>query len=208
MPRCFYEALQVDRSASSEEIKSSYRKLALRLHPDKNQDRIEEATAEFKEIQNAYEVLSDKNERAWYDGHRDSIINSDSHNAGARDDSKPERPDDTNLWAYFSASAFFGYGRGPKSFYTVYGDVFRKLHEQEQKSAHREGKESYDVPDIGHADTPYPQVAAFYNHWTNFVTVKDFAWCDEFNLGDAPNRKVWGMGECCTLVPTVRALKR
>lgn len=41
---------------------------------DKNPHRAEEATDKFKEIQNAYSILSDPNERSWYDNHRDSIL--------------------------------------------------------------------------------------------------------------------------------------
>jgi len=60
--RDFYEVLGVDRTASPEEIKAVYRKLASKHHPDKGGD-----TAEFQTIQKAYEVLSDAEKRANYD---------------------------------------------------------------------------------------------------------------------------------------------
>lgn len=63
--RCYYEVLEVSREADSAEIKSSYRKLALRWHPDKNLDNSDEAKEQFQLVQNAYEVLSDLQERAW-----------------------------------------------------------------------------------------------------------------------------------------------
>lgn len=44
------------------------------MFADKNPHRAEEATDKFKEIQNAYAILSDPNERSWYDNHRDSIL--------------------------------------------------------------------------------------------------------------------------------------
>ena len=72
--RCYYEILQVERSADSDELKKQYRRLALQWHPDKNPQNVEEATRIFREIQEAYDVLSDPQERAWYDGHRDSIL--------------------------------------------------------------------------------------------------------------------------------------
>ena len=43
-------------------------------HPDKNADNVEEATKMFKEIQEAYQMLSDPHERAWYDSHREQVI--------------------------------------------------------------------------------------------------------------------------------------
>ena len=52
--------LGVSKTATDEEIKKAYRKLALKWHPDKNQVKKEEATEKFKLICEAYEVLSDK----------------------------------------------------------------------------------------------------------------------------------------------------
>jgi curved DNA-binding protein CbpA len=61
-------------TSSSEEIRKGYRKLALRYHPDKNPDNVEEANKRFLLIQAAYEILSDDQERAWYDAHREQIL--------------------------------------------------------------------------------------------------------------------------------------
>jgi DnaJ-class molecular chaperone len=55
----YYKVLEVSKNATTAEIKKAYRKLALKWHPDKNQDNIEDATKKFKEISEAYEVLSD-----------------------------------------------------------------------------------------------------------------------------------------------------
>lgn len=63
----FYEVLGVPEKAPTEEIKKRYKILALKCHPDKNLDNIEEATQKFNLIQEAYNVLSDPKERAWYD---------------------------------------------------------------------------------------------------------------------------------------------
>ena len=62
----YYKILGVDRTASSDEIKSVYRKLALKHHPDKNPDD-KQAEERFKEINEAYEVLGDSTKRAKYD---------------------------------------------------------------------------------------------------------------------------------------------
>lgn len=65
MNKDYYEILQINKNANNEEIKKSYRKLALKYHPDKNNDP--EAAERFKEIAVAYEILSDKEKREIYD---------------------------------------------------------------------------------------------------------------------------------------------
>lgn len=62
----YYEQLGVSRSATADEIKKAYRKLAMKHHPDQNQNN-PEAEARFKEISEAYEVLSDEGKRKQYD---------------------------------------------------------------------------------------------------------------------------------------------
>jgi len=67
MKRDYYEILGVARSASEDEIKKAYRKLALKYHPDKNPDSRAEAEERFKEISEAYQILCDPQRRAQYD---------------------------------------------------------------------------------------------------------------------------------------------
>src|SRR6201986_2624548 len=64
--RCYYETLEVERTAEDGTLKTAFRKLAMKWHPDKNPG---DASSEirFKEINEAYEVLKDKDKRAAYD---------------------------------------------------------------------------------------------------------------------------------------------
>src|SRR3989449_8980276 len=63
--RDYYDVLGVTRNASKDDIKGSYRKLALQYHPDRN--KAPEATEKFKEISEAYAILSDEEKRKQYD---------------------------------------------------------------------------------------------------------------------------------------------
>lgn len=65
--RDYYEVLGVSKTATDDELKKAYRQLAKKYHPDANPDNPKEAEAKFKEVSEAYEVLSDKQKRATYD---------------------------------------------------------------------------------------------------------------------------------------------
>lgn len=64
--RDYYEILGVSKTAEEREIKKAYKRLAMKYHPDRNQGD-KEAEAKFKEIKEAYEVLTDAQKRAAYD---------------------------------------------------------------------------------------------------------------------------------------------
>lgn len=121
---CHYEVLRIARDASAVEIKKAFRLQALRWHPDKHHQNgisSEEATEQFQTIQNAYEVLSDPHEKKWYDEHREQILRGGDGN----DDEEDE--DEFNLFRYFSASVYSGFGTDEKNFYSVYGELFTKV---------------------------------------------------------------------------------
>lgn len=66
MSKDFYGILDLDKGASKEEIKKAYRKLAMKYHPDRNAGD-SEAESKFKEVNEAYSILSDDGKRQQYD---------------------------------------------------------------------------------------------------------------------------------------------
>jgi molecular chaperone DnaJ len=101
--RDYYETLGVPKNASEDEIKKAYRKLAMKHHPDRNHgDTSKDAEAKFKEVKEAYEMLSDGQKRAAYDqyGH-----------AGV----------DPNMRGGPGAEGFGGFA---EAFGDIFGDVF------------------------------------------------------------------------------------
>ncbi|CAD6267770.1 unnamed protein product [Miscanthus lutarioriparius] len=186
--RCYYEVLGLPRDCSPSDIKLAFRRLALSLHPDKQPpgSDLAAATAAFQELQHAHSVLSDPQERAYYDSHRSQILFSDTASAGAK--SASPVPD---LFAFFSSSAFSGFSDTGRGFYKVYGDVFDRVFAQELAYARRMGvPEPAAPPVIGNLDSPYAQVTAFYNYWLGFGSVMDFGWAAEWDAARGENRRV------------------
>lgn len=170
-----YELLGVDASATADEMKLAYRKQALIWHPDKNPTRVDEATERFKALQEAYNTLTDPRERAWYDAHKDQILNG--------------KKSEVELWSYFSNSAYSeGFTDGPLGFFTVYRDLFESLSRSENIEA--EKKSAVSRPSFGVSDSEDSQVLAFYNYWSEFVTIKVFSSADLYNPAEGPNRRV------------------
>lgn len=79
--RDYYQILGVNKSSSADEIKKSYRKLAMQYHPDRNPGN-KEAEAKFKEATEAYEVLKDDQKKAAYDQYGHSAFNQGGGNGG------------------------------------------------------------------------------------------------------------------------------
>ena len=79
--RDYYEVLGVEREATDQQIKSAYRKLAMKHHPDRNpNDR--DAEERFKEAAEAYAVLADREKRGMYDRFGHAAVNGSSGGAG------------------------------------------------------------------------------------------------------------------------------
>ena len=100
--RDFYEVLGVPKNASDEEIKKSYRKMAMKFHPDRNQDSgAKEAEVKFKEAKEAYEMLSDPQKRAAYDQHGHAGVDPNMRGGGGE-----------------------GFGGFAEAFGDIFGDMF------------------------------------------------------------------------------------
>lgn len=80
----YYGILGVGKSATDAELKKAYRKLAVKWHPDKNPDNQEEATKKFKEISEAYDVLSDPEKREVYDRYGEEGLKSGIPSGGGQ----------------------------------------------------------------------------------------------------------------------------
>ncbi len=81
--RDLYEVLGVNRDASEDEMKKAYRKLAMKYHPDRNPDN-KEAEEKFKEVKEAYEILTDANKRAAHDRYGHEGVNPSMGGAGGQ----------------------------------------------------------------------------------------------------------------------------
>ncbi|PQE13299.1 Heat shock N-terminal protein [Rutstroemia sp. NJR-2017a BVV2] len=170
-------------------IKKAYRRKALELHPDRNYGDVENATIKFAEIQSAYEVLSDPQERAWYDSHRVSILGGgeateDHFEENVRMTSAAEL---SNLIGRFNASVPFT--DAPNGFYGILQQTFASLAKEETAACEWDGLDIVDYPEFGSADDDYDDVVKpFYRVWGNFSTQKSFSWKDVYRTSDAPDR--------------------
>ncbi|KAB5518792.1 hypothetical protein GE09DRAFT_513465 [Coniochaeta sp. 2T2.1] len=193
---CYYELLDIERQANEDEIRKAYRKKALELHPDRNINDVQNATEKFALVQTAYEILSDPQERAWYDSHRDAIL-SGNDNVGASD----EPGQHYNVRLTSAEEIFSLMGRfsssvpmtdSPTGFFGILDAFFEQLAEEERAASEWEGQQlSTDYPAFGSAKDDYDSVARpFYNVWSSFSTKKSFSWKDKYRLTEAPDRRI------------------
>ncbi|KAI5121238.1 hypothetical protein M0805_007245 [Coniferiporia weirii] len=216
-PEDYYTLLEVSEEATADEIRRSFRKLALKHHPDKNYENVDEATKRFAAIQQAYEVLSDEQERAWYDSHRASLVpepdaetvfdeirkagTSAAKGTGQRAAQRPQDRGITvrHLAPFFDVSNWGDFDDNDSGFFMLYRNLFARLAADECAFTSRNPS---DYPSFGYSTWTWSGVKSesqsgslegarfFYNSWLGFATAKDFAWVESWSTAEAPDRQV------------------
>ncbi|KDE07297.1 hypothetical protein MVLG_02517 [Microbotryum lychnidis-dioicae p1A1 Lamole] len=207
-PLDHYEVLGISTESTSDEIKKAFRKAALREHPDKNPHDIQGSTKRFAIIQAAYEVLSDEQERAWYDDHREQILNDGQAKEGPQDlaaeafyfDSlrrggtsvpKPRSASTRGvtipqLMKFFTTSSWSGFDESATGFYTTFRTLFALIASEENAL-----RSTYTYPTFGTKESDYESVVKkFYTGWLDFATEKEFGWLDQYKLEDGMERRM------------------
>ncbi|CAB3227082.1 unnamed protein product [Arctia plantaginis] len=164
--KCHYKVLNLREDAHPSEIKRAYRRrrIALQRYLENNLEMAEEEKEEKKKllqlVQNAYEVLSDPQERAWYDDNREDILLGEGYYACDLEA--------FDVYRYFSPSCYEGFGDDPRGFYGVYAEVFYNLALEE--SIYLDDTDVTNIPKFGNSTTEYEQVREFYAYWMEFST--------------------------------------
>ena len=158
---------------------------------------MEETTKLFAEVQSAYEILSDPQERAWYDAHRDAFLQGSDDASGEQFEHNVRittANDILKLFTLFNARVDFS--DSPTGFYGVLREMFDKLAKEEELACEWDGLDPVAYPSFGHASDGYDEIVRpFYAVWTGFSTRKSFSWADVYRYSDAPDRRVRRMME-------------
>lgn len=179
--KCHYDVLGLDQDCDESNIKSSYRKLALRWHPDKNLQNLDEAKEQFLLVQQAYEVLSDPQERAFYDKHRDQIL---------RGKNSEYEDNVLDLFQYFTVSCFKGYTDDFGGFYDVYAKVFETIATEDAEFIDDE-EEIEKIPKFGNSKSGYDEtVGPFYAYWSSYCTKRTYSWLCKYDITEIKDRRI------------------
>jgi len=183
--QCHYDVLGCDQDADISIIKKKHRKLVLKYHPDKNLGD-ESAADKFMLVQRAYEVLSDPQERKWYDDHRDAILAGWSASNTTNNDTADVML--FNVAPYMHPGCYSSYHDGKGGFYQVYRGVFEHIVSCEMKQS----ETIIELPtNFGTSETSWAVASVFYKSWECFSSALNFAWEDTYNAReDAPSRRV------------------
>ncbi|KAL0237097.1 hypothetical protein PCE1_000494 [Barthelona sp. PCE] len=166
--RCYYEIMGVLENCDAKALKKAYRRLCMELHPDRNRDNKEVAQEMYAAMQNAYEILSDPHERAWYDQHKEEILNPNANHEASS----------LNLNKYFTSACYKGFEDDEEGFFGVYNFVFNTINREEGS----------DLPAFGRAGSNLSNVKTFYTRWGQFSSSQTFSWVDVWDTRDGNNR--------------------
>ncbi len=148
-------------------------------------------------MQSAYEILSDPQERIWYDSHRDAFLGGSDDTCGELFEHNVRittANDILKLFTLFNARVDFS--DSPTGFYGVLRETFDTLAKEEELACEWEGLGCVAYPSFGHANDSYEDVVRpFYAVWTDFSTKKSFSWADVYRYSEAPDRRVRRMME-------------
>ena len=156
----------------------------------------------FQLIQQAYDVLNDPQERAWYDKHRDALIRGLSSSEGDIQG--------IDLFQYFTgivrfkknlkilrlrnrrwqitASCYDGFGDDEGGFYETYQTVFKTI-EEEDKTFYDGDPSEFLYPVFGRSDSPAEVWQEFYNFFSAYVTTRSYSWLDKYDAR-GENRRI------------------
>ena len=186
--------LQADVLAS---IRKAYRKKALELHPDRNYGNIEATTKKFADVQSAYEVLSDPQERAWYDSHRNAILRDEDHVASEHCEHNTRITTAGDIMRMFAnIRGKLDFTDSDTGFYTVIRRTFDTLAREEGLACKWDGLDPITYPTFGYADDAQDDVVRpFYAAYAGFTTRKSFSWEEIYRYSEAPDRRIRRMME-------------
>lgn len=135
-------------------------------------------------------MLSDPQERSWYDSHRDSILKG---GGGEQEEHFEHNVRVTSAGALVALMSRFNsrtaFTDAPTGFFGILQATFVTLAREEDAACDWEGIEGIDYPEFGSSKDDYEDVVKpFYRTWINFSTKKTFSWRDQYKVSDGPDR--------------------
>ena len=172
-------------------MKKAYRKKAFELHPDRNYGNVESATQQFADVQAAYDILSDPQERAWYDSHRETLLRNVDRTEGNHFEANiPVTTTHDVLSMISRLGGQLRYDDTSTGFFGALQNAFDRLAHEEDMICQRERKDNTRYPSFGLADDDYQTIVRpFYDSWSTFATQKPFSWKDTYRYSEAPDRR-------------------